>query len=87
MDGGGETVGGAVSETDGVFFGLELSDGANGAEDFFLHDLHVFADVGEDGGLNEVTFFAVTAAAGFDLGALFFAGVNVAKEMLVNEVL
>ena len=78
MDCGGETVGGGVSEADGVLFGLEFSDGADGAEDLFLHDLHVFADVGEDGWLNEVTFFAVTVAADFDLGALLLAGVNVA---------
>ena len=85
MDCGSETVGASVSKTDGVLFGLEFSDGADGAEDLFLHDLHVFADVGEDGWLNEVTFFAVTVAANFDLGALLLAGVNVAKEMLVKE--
>ena len=85
MDSGGETVGGGVAETDGVFFGLEFGDGADGAEDLFLHDLHVFADVGEDGGLDEVTFLAVTFAANFDFGALFLAGVNVAEEMLVKE--
>ena len=85
MDCGGKTVGGGISETDGILFGLEFSDGADGAEDLFLHDLHVFADVGEDGWLNEVTFFAVTVTADFDLGALLLAGVNVAKEVLVNE--
>ena len=85
MDCGGETVGGGISETDGVLFGLEFSDRANGAEDLFLHDLHVFADVGEDGWLNKVTFFAVTVAADFDLGALLFAGVNVAMEKLLVD--
>ena len=85
VDSGGETVGGGVSETDGVLFGLEFSDGADGAEDLFLHDLHVFADVGEDGRLDEVTFLAVTFAADFDFGALFLAGVDVATETLVNE--
>lgn len=55
---GGEAVGGGIAEADGVFFGLELGDGADGAEDFFLHDLHVFADVGEDGRLDEVAFLA-----------------------------
>ena len=84
MDCGGETVGGGVSETDGVLFGLEFSDGADRAKDLFLHDLHVFADVGEDGWLNEVTFFTVTVAADFDFGALLLAGVNVAKKMLLN---
>ncbi len=85
MDCGCEPVGGGVSETDGVLFRLEFRDGADGAEDLFLHDLHVFADVGEDGWLDEVTFLAVTLAANFDFGALLLAGVDVARETLVNE--
>ena len=84
MDSGGETVGGGVSETDGVLFGLEFGDGADGAEDLFLHDLHVFADVGEDGGLDEVTLVAVTLAADFHFGTLLLAGVDVAGAVLVN---
>ena len=85
MDCGGKTVGGGVSETDGILFGLEFSDGADGAEDLFLHDLHVFADVGEDGWLDEVTFFAVTPSADLDFGALLLTGVDVAGEVLVND--
>ena len=42
VDGGGEAVGRRVAEADGVGFVFELGDGADGAEDFFLHDLHVF---------------------------------------------
>ena len=78
VDSGGKTVGGGVPETDGVFFGFEFGNGANGAEDFFLHDLHIFRDAAEDGGLDEVAFFAVALAADFDLGAFFAAGVDVA---------
>lgn len=85
MDCGGETVRGGVSETDGILFGLEFSDGADGAEDLFLHDLHVFADIGEDGWLDEVTLVAVTLAADFDLGTLLLAGVDVSGKVLVNE--
>ena len=85
MDRGGKTVGGGVSETDGVLFGLEFGDGADGAEDLLLHDLHVFADVGEDGWLDEVTFLAMTLAANFDFGALLLAGVNVAREVSVTN--
>ena len=73
VDGGGETVGGAVADPDGVFLVLELGDGADGAKDLFLHDLHVFADVGEDGRFDEVAFLAVAVAADFDLGAGFLA--------------
>ena len=85
MDCRGKTVGGGISETDGVLFGLELGDRADGAEDLLLHDLHIFADVGEDSWLDEVTLVAVTLAADFDLGTLLLAGVDVAREVLVND--
>ena len=78
VHGGREAVGARVADADGVLFGLEFRDAAHGPEDLFLHDLHVFGDVAEDGGLDEVAFFAVALAAGFDLGAFFFAGVDVA---------
>ena len=83
VDGGGETVGCGVTETDGVFFGLEFSDGADGAENLFLHDLHVFRDAGEDGRLDEVALLAVTLAADFDFGALFLTGIDVSAFALV----
>lgn len=83
VDSGGETVGAGVSEPNGVFFGLEFGDGADGAEDLFLHDLHVLADAGEDGGLDEVSLLTVTFTADFDLGALLLAGIDVAGELLV----
>lgn len=79
VDGGGETVGGDVAEVDGVSFVFEFGDGADGAEDFLLHDFHVGAYVGEDGGLDEVAFFAVAFAAHFDLGTFFFARIDVAE--------
>lgn len=78
VDGGGEAVGGDITEADGVGLVGELGDGADRAEDLLLHDLHVFAHVGKDGRLDEVAFFAVAFAADFDLGAGFFAGVDVA---------
>ena len=83
VDRGGETIGCGVAETDAVFFGLELGDGADGAEDFFLHYLHVFGDAGKDGGLDEIALFAVALAANFDFGALFLTGVNVTAFALV----
>ena len=80
MQGGGETIGGAVTDLDGVFFGFEFGDGANGAEDFFLHDLHVFTDIGKDGGFDKVTFIAFPFATAFDFGPFLFTGVNVSVE-------
>ena len=78
VDGCGETVGCRVSETNGVFFGLEFGDGADGAENLFLHDLHVLADTGEDGGLDEVALLAMAFTADFDLRSLLAADINVA---------
>lgn len=77
VDRGGETVGGGVAHADGVGLVFEFRDRADGAEDFFLHYLHVFADVAEDGRLDEVAFFAVALAADFDFRAFFFAAVDV----------
>ena len=78
VHGGGEAVCAGVADADGVLFGLEFRDAAHGAEDLLLHDLHVFADVAEDGRLDEVAFFAVALAAGLDLCAFLFTGVDVA---------
>ncbi len=86
MDGSGETVGGLVAELDGLLLGGELGDGADGAEDLLLHDLHVGADVGEDGGLDEVALVAVALAAGLDLGALLLAGLDVAHDAVVLQL-
>lgn len=80
MDGGGQAVVGVVGELEGLRLVLELGDGADGAEDLFLHDLHVGADVGEDGGLDEVALVAVAGAAGLDSGALVGAGLDVAHD-------
>jgi len=77
--GGGKTIGGAVTELDGVLLGLEFGDRADGAEDLLLHDLHVFADVGEDGGFDEVALVTFALATNFNLGALLLAVVDVAK--------
>ena len=71
VDGSSKTICAVVAYSDCVVDGLELGDGANGSENFFLHNLHVFADVAEDGGLDEVAFVAVALAADFDLGSLF----------------
>ena len=87
VDGGGETVGRGVAETDGVVFRLEFGNGADGAEDLLLHYLHVFGHAGENGRLDEVALFAVALATDFDFGALFLAGVNVTAFVLVNLII
>lgn len=74
----GQTVGGGVANTDRLLLGLELGDGADRAEDLFLHDLHVIGDVGEDGGLDEEALVALAVAAGLDCGTCILALLDVA---------
>jgi hypothetical protein len=82
----GETVGGVVADGDDLLLGLELGDGADGAEDLLLHDLHVLSDVGEDRGLDEVTLLAVAATTGLDLGTSLLALLNVTHDTVVLEL-
>lgn len=78
----GETVGGAVTNADSILLGLELGNSANGAEDLLLHDLHVLGDVGENGGLNEVTLVTLTLATSLESSTRGLAVVNVAINQL-----
>ena len=79
VHGGGETVGGAVANPDGLLLVLELGDRAHRAEDLLLHDLHVLADVREDGRFDEVTLVTVAIAANLDLGAGLLALIDVSS--------
>ena len=74
-----KTVGGAVADLDGIFLGLELGDGADGAKDLFLHDLHVLGDVAENGGLDEVALLALALAANLDGSTGLLAVLDVAN--------
>ena len=85
MHGTGKTVCGTISDTDGVFFSLELGNRADGTEDLLLHDLHVFTDAGEYCRLNEVTFLAMALTAGFHFGTGFLALFNVSA-LIVSTV-
>lgn len=86
VDGGGKTVRGVVSELDDILLILELGDGTDGAEDLLLHDLHVGLDVGEDGGLDEVTLVAETLTTRLDGGTFVLAGLDVAHDTVVLEL-
>jgi hypothetical protein len=83
VDGGSKTVCGVVTDADGISLVLEFGDRANGSEDLLLHDGHVVLDVGEDGGLDEVSLVTLTLAAGNDGGTLVLAGLDVSVWMLV----
>ena len=78
VHGGGEAIRGGVAELDGFLLSGELADGADGAKDLLLHDLHLGGNVAEDCGLDEVAIIAVALAADLDFGAFLFAGVEVA---------
>ncbi len=78
VNGSGKTIGGLVTSLDNLIFGLELADGADRSEDLLLHNLHIWADIGEDGGLNEVALVTVTLTTMLDLGASLLAGLDVA---------
>ena len=69
VESSGKTVCGRVSDLNDVGLGLELGDCADGPEDFFLLDLHVLGNVGEDGRLDEVALVALALAARLDCGA------------------
>lgn len=77
MHGSRQTISLVVTHPDGIFLGLEPGNRAYRSEDFFLHNLHIFADIGEDGRLDEITLFAVAATSDFDLGAFFLTVLNV----------
>ena len=86
VEGGGETVGGVVGEVDDLVLGLELGDGADGAEDLLLHDLHVVRDAAEDGGLDEVALGAVAATARLELGAVLLSLLDVPHDPVVLQL-
>jgi len=77
VEGGGEAVRCGVAELDGILLGLELGDRADRAEDLLLHNLHVFCDVGEDGGLDEVALVTLALATSLDGGTGVLACLNV----------
>ena len=86
VHGGGEAVGRVVAELDGVLLGLELGDGADGAENLLLHDLHVLGHVGEDGRLDEVALVTLALTTGLDGGTSVLAGLDVPEGNLLGIV-
>ena len=80
VDGGGKTVGGLVASFDDLVFSLELAYRADGAEDLLLHNLHVVADTGEDGWLDEVALVALALTTSLNLGARLLSALNVGHD-------
>lgn len=77
VHGRGETVCRRVPKANGVFVRLEFRDGTNGSKDLFLHDLHVFRHVGEDGRFDEVALASDSLSTNLNLGSGFLTLVYV----------
>lgn len=86
VDRRGKAVRGVVAELDGILLGLELRNGADGAENLLLHDLHVLRHVGKDGGLDEVALVAVALTTRHHSRALLLARLDVAHDALVLQL-
>lgn len=78
MYGSSKTICSVVADSDGLFLSLELGDRADRTEDLFLYNLHIFSDVGEDSGLDEVAFVANTLATSLDGGTSLLTSLDVA---------
>lgn len=79
VHGSSKTIVGVVADLDGVLLVLELGDGADGAENLLLHNLHVFSHVAEDGGLNEEALVTDTLATGLDSGTGLLSFLDVSE--------
>lgn len=86
VDSRGKTVSGEVGRLENLLLRLELGNGADGAKDLLLHDLHVLRDIGEDGRLDEVSLVAVTLAPSHNGRARLLALVNVTHDAVVLEL-
>lgn len=67
MQGSGKIVGGLVIYADNLLLRLKLTNKVEGAEDLLLQDFHIFANVREDGELDEVALVSVALTTGLDL--------------------
>lgn len=83
---GGKTVVSLVPRFDDLLLGLELGDRADRSEDLLLHNLHVIRDVGEDRGLDEVSFLAMALTTSLNLGTSFLAGFNIIHDAIILEL-
>lgn len=80
------TVAGAVTNLNSLSLILELGDGNDGTEDLLLGNLHVGSNVGEDGGLDEVTLSTVALTTESNSGTLVLAVLNVLHDTVELEL-
>lgn len=81
-----QTVGGVVGELENLLLVLEFLDCADRSKDFFLDNLHLVVDVGEDGGLDVVALVTESLTSDDDLGTGLLALVNVSHDTVELEL-
>lgn len=86
MNGSSKAIGRLVAQLDNFLLILEFGDGADRAENFLLHDLHIGVDIAKDGGLDEVPLVTVALTTDLNGGALVLARLDVAHDAVVLEL-
>jgi hypothetical protein len=86
VNGSCEAVGCVVGGLDDLVFCAELGNGADRAEDLLLHDLHVWLDIGEDGGLDEISLLSVSLTTNLNLGTRLLALLNIAHDTVILKL-
>ena len=86
VDGSSKTVGGVVTDLDGLSLVLEFLDSDDGTEDLLLGDLHVPSDISENGGLDEVSSVAVALTTDGNGGTLGLSVVDVLHDTIELEL-
>jgi len=81
-----QTIGSVVSNLDDLVFCAELGNGANRAKDLLLHDLHVWLNVGEDGGLDEVSLLSVPLATNLELSTGLLSLLNITHDTVILKL-
>jgi hypothetical protein len=81
-----KAVGSVVGSLDDLFFCAELGNGADRAEDLLLHDLHVWLNIGEDGGLDEISLLSVSLTTDLDLGTSLLALFNITHDTVILKL-
>src|ERR1700733_13336750 len=78
-DAGGQAIGGAVGDPQGVGFIAELDDADHRPKNLLLRDPHLMFDVGEHRRADEVSTIADTLTAGHERGALLLADIDIVE--------
>lgn len=87
VDASRKAVVGVVGQSQSFLLSLELGNGDDRSEDLFAHNAHVRTDVGEDGGLDEVSFRALDGVTTEgESGAFLLANVDVVEDSVVLDL-